>query len=203
MRGHVMLRLGRFHEGEVVLERARRQACNLDFTTNAHAIEISIHIHRATLGGFTDAVTSLDALLGREAAQDSYSRRSVLLELATRLAWLGQQSRASTLLAAAAPLCAGDARAEAALLCARANRARVSTGWPDARALAKRAAAVLPPGLDPSREVEILAAVWGIRTYRHAAPAGSSVAAGRAALVPRGTVTSVRGKLRSRDGGSG
>lgn len=161
MRGHVLLRIGKFHEGLSVLERARSQAQHLSLTSNAHAIEISINLHRAALERFDLAIRRLTALLEREEAQDSYSRRSILLELATRAAWMGDGPRAATLLETAAPLCAGDDRAEAALLCGRAHLARVAEGWGAARTLAEKARAILPVGVDPSREVEILALLLG------------------------------------------
>lgn len=161
MRGHLLLRRGRVLEGITVLERAKRQAEALEFRTNAHAIAVSIDLARASVASTERAIATLEARLEQEQAQDGYSRRMILLELATRLAWSGEASRARDLLDEAAPLCAGDDRAQVSLLCARAQLARVREGWAAARALAERAAALLPRGADVAREAEVAALVLG------------------------------------------
>jgi DNA-binding winged helix-turn-helix (wHTH) protein len=161
MRGHVLLRIGRFHEGFAVLTRARDQAKKLELAVNARAIEISLALHRASLAPIGEAIALLESTLAREDAEDSYSKRMILLELATYCAWAGRASRASEHVEAAAPLCAGDARARAALACARAHLARTRSGWAAAKTIAERASAELERGIDPAREVELAAVVLG------------------------------------------
>lgn len=157
MRGHLLLRRGRFLEGMRVLQRARQQAQQLDFVSNAHAIEISHEIARAALAPWKQSCEILEALLGQEHAQDTYSRRAILLELATRYAFLGDAARAWELTEECAQYCASDPRATAALYCARAHVTRASQGGAAAAEWTRRAVETLPPDIDAVREAEIAA----------------------------------------------
>lgn len=156
MLGHVYLKGGRFAEGLKQLRRIRHHAEQLGLTSNAHAIEISLAVQKAVLSEATPSIDALEELRAREDAQDSYSRRTILLELATRYAWVGQGSKAEVCLEQAAPLCAGDGRALAALWCARGQLARVREGSEGVRQCAERAREALPDGADPAREAQYL-----------------------------------------------
>lgn len=157
MRGHLLIRRGRFHEGVAVLERARGQALNLGLANNAHAIEISVATTRASIAPPRHAISILSELENIERAEDSYSRRSILVEKAIRHAWCGEADSAAELIRAAEPLSAGSPRAEAALLCARAHLARFSRGWPEALEAIAAAEKILPFGQDPALEAELIA----------------------------------------------
>lgn len=187
MRGHLLLRRGRFHEGLIVLERARTQALKLDFHSNAHVIEIAITLARASAAPCHEAIALLETLRQAEHAQDSYSRRTILLELATRRAWTGDARQAQDLLDEAAPLCAGDDRAQVELLCARAELARVVRGWDAAEPLVARASEILPRGVDAGAEAQLAAIRLGAARARgDAAAVAEAVAWLRSLSVERG-----------------
>lgn len=160
MRGHVLLRLGRFHEGIAVLERARLQAQQLDFSSNAEVIDTALRVQRAALAPAARATALLEEGLASRGVQDSYSRLTLLLELAVVQAYRGQASRARANLERATPLCAGSARARAAEACAWAHVSRVRLGWAGAVEHTASARTHSPWGLDPARDAEIEGLRW-------------------------------------------
>jgi hypothetical protein len=96
LRGHALVHVGQVHAGLVLLERARDLGRALDLHGNAGAIECSLAVYRARFGvaPLRRAIEELDALTRGTSAQDSYSRRGVVCELAQQLALAGRGDEA-------------------------------------------------------------------------------------------------------------
>lgn len=156
LRGHALAQRGHVTEGLAVLEHARTQAARLGYAVNAHAIEVSVALHRARVASPARAEAILREIAAREATQDSYSRRAIKLELAPLLAWMGRCSEAEALLAEAFPLCAGERRQMCWLATARAHVARIRGGWQAARPHIEAAERDLQGEHDPVRRVEVV-----------------------------------------------
>lgn len=193
LRGHALAAVGSAAEGVEVLSLARDQAARLGYDENARVIATSIALHRASVAEPAQALAILTAGALADDAQDSYSRRTLLLARAPWLAWLGRGPEAQDLLALAEPLCATGARPRALLAVARAQVARVTEGW-DAclahleageahlagerdpalcaevlglRLLGARARGDLPTEASASSSLRALAAESGLRAARH------------------------------------
>ncbi len=108
LRGHALAQGGDSALGGAVLLLARDQARRLGYVANAHAIELAITLYRARDATPREAASLLTDAVAREVTQDSYSRRTLRLELATLLAWMGRAAAARSLVEEAAPQCAGS-----------------------------------------------------------------------------------------------
>jgi tetratricopeptide (TPR) repeat protein len=180
LRGHALAQTGRVAAGLAALTQVRDQALRLGYPANAHAIEISLTLYRARVVSPAKAEAALREMASRESAQDSYSRRTLRLELASLLSWRGRASEASALVAEAASLCAGEARLEACLATARAHIARARGEWDAARRHLDDASRLVGAEGDAERRAE----VEGLRlAVAHAS--GERDAAGAAAEALR------------------
>ncbi len=126
MRAHVLTQRGELEQGLRLLEQARSHARNLGLDVNARVIEVSIAIEAARVNHPAAALAALEELLGATDIQDGYSRRLLLAELARCYALVGRGDDARKVLDEAVRLSTRDARAQAALACARAEVARVT-----------------------------------------------------------------------------
>lgn len=156
LRGHALAAVGSVAEGVEVLALARDQAARLGYHENARVIATSIALHRASAAEPAQALAILTAGALADDAQDSYSRRTLLLARAPWLAWLGRGREAQDLLARAEPLCATGARPRALLAVARAQVARAVEGWDACLAHLDAGAAVLAGERDPALRAEVL-----------------------------------------------
>lgn len=156
LRGHALAAVGSVAEGVEVLALARDQAARLGYHENARVIATTIALHRASAAEPEQALAILTAGALADDAQDSYSRRTLLLARAPWLAWLGRGREALDLLALAEPLCATGARPKALLAVARAQVARVTEGWEACLAHLELGAASLAGERDPALRAEVL-----------------------------------------------
>ncbi|MFO0624411.1 MAG: hypothetical protein U0325_02250 [Polyangiales bacterium] len=156
LRGHTLAAVGSVPEGVEVLALARDQAARLGYDENARVIATSIALHRASVAEPAEALAILSAGELADDAQDSYSRRTLLLARAPWLAWLGRGREAMALLERAEPLCATGVRPRALLAVARAQVARVREGWDACLAHLDAAAAILAGERDPALRAEVL-----------------------------------------------
>jgi hypothetical protein len=156
LRGHALAAVGSVAEGVEVLALARDQAARLGYHENARVIATTIALHRASAAEPEQALAILTAGALADDAQDSYSRRTLLLARAPWLAWLGRGREALDLLALAEPLCATGARPKALLAVARAQVARVTEGWEACLAHLEVGAAYLAGERDPALRAEVL-----------------------------------------------
>jgi len=175
LRGHALAQGGDSALGGAVLLQARDQARRLGYVANAHAIELAITLYRARDAAPREAAALLTEAAALDVTQDSYSRRTLRLELATLLAWMGRAAEARSLIEDAAPQCAGEPRLGALLCLARAHVARVSEGWEATARALDEADRKLDDAGDAAQRVEAaalrlaLARAAGAPTDPHAA----------------------------------
>lgn len=166
LRGHALAQVGRVNDGLTVLGHARAQAERLGYAGNAAVIDISIALHRSRIAVPDEAAEILNAAAARERAEDSYTRRTLRLELAILRAWQGRAAEATALVDEAARLCADEPRLQAWLATVRAQLARVREGSDAMSAHLDAAERLLDAERDVVRRIEIA----GLRLARaHAA----------------------------------
>lgn len=203
LRGHALAQTGRVAAGLATLSQVRDQALRLGYGANAHAIEISLSLYRARTASPARAEAALREMASRESAQDSYSRRTLRLELATLLAWTGRATEAAAMIDEAARLCAGEARLEAALATARAHVARARGEWSDARSRLDDAAAHVGPEGDPERRAEIEGLRLAIARVTHDRSGADAAVRALLAIAHAGGPVSARAWLTAAGRGAG
>lgn len=200
LRGHALVGLGSVAEGVEVLALARDQAERLGYVENARVIATSIALHRARAAEPEHALAILSADALADDAQDSYSRRTLLLARAPTLAWMGRGPEAQEALARAEPLCATGARPRALLAVARAHVARVVDGWDACLGLLDEAAACLAGERDPALRAEVLGLRLLAARDRGDACAEASAATALRALATESGLRAARHWLDAWDG---
>lgn len=93
LRGHALVQIGRLRAGIDLLEQAKSHAEHLGLGLNAYAIECSIATYSPKFIASEEVVHHIESLLGRR-SHDSYSRHSLLTELAGQLSLRGQKTKA-------------------------------------------------------------------------------------------------------------
>jgi tetratricopeptide (TPR) repeat protein len=93
LRGHALVQIGRLRAGIDLLEQAKSHAEHLGLGLNAYAIECSIATYSPKFIAGDEVTRHIEALLGRR-SHDSYSRHSLLTELASQLGLRGQKTEA-------------------------------------------------------------------------------------------------------------
>jgi len=165
MRAHVLAQRGELDEGLRLLEQARQHARHLGFDVNVRVIEVSIALAHARVNHPVDAIAVLEHLLEATDIQDGYSRRLLLCELAKCYALVGRGEDARRSVDEAARLGSRDARAQAALACARAEVGRVVAGWAAAAPHLADARRIGAGVIDPPLRAEIAGLELGCATY--------------------------------------
>lgn len=157
LRGHALAQAGEVARGTRVLGHAQALAQRLGYVANAHTIELAVTLYRARHAPAAEATALLTAALARDATQDSFSRRSIGLELATVRAWTGRATEAASALAEVAAQCRGEPRLEALLALAEVHVVRVRQGCAAARAALDRLGSALTDAADPAVRIEVAA----------------------------------------------
>jgi len=93
LRGHALVQIGRLRAGIDLLEQAKSHAEHLGLGLNAYAIECSIATYSPKFMAGEEVTRHIETLLGRR-SHDSYSRHSLLTELASQLGLRGQKTEA-------------------------------------------------------------------------------------------------------------
>jgi tetratricopeptide (TPR) repeat protein len=147
MRGHALVQIGRLRAGIDLLEQAKSHAEHLGLGLNAYAIECSIATYTPKFMAGDEVTRHIETLLGRR-SHDSYSRHSLLTELAAQLALRGQHSEALRALEQADHLALKvDARrAKVRSLLARLHVTRWSAGPEACRELLAQTADLIDKG---------------------------------------------------------
>ncbi|APR81601.1 Hypothetical protein A7982_06950 [Minicystis rosea] len=133
LRGHSLVQLGAVQEGLSLLGTARTLAGSLSLPGNAAVLDCAIAIYRARFGVLPvrKAIAELTEVLARARPDDSYSRRSLCIEMAVQYALAGEGDTAWGLLERLGTEHlpdGGDARARIRFLIACANVARLRHG---------------------------------------------------------------------------
>jgi hypothetical protein len=160
LRGHALVQLGQIQNGLSVLETARALARSLALSGNAAALDCAIAVYRARFGAvpIREAIAALAALVGKPALDDSYSERSVRLELAVQTALAGEGDAAWGLLERLGTERVpdgGDARARIRFLLACANVVRLRHGPASMQPFVSEARAVLAGTRDIALELDV------------------------------------------------
>jgi hypothetical protein len=100
LRGHALCQIGQLQRGITMLEQAKGQAHRLGLTNNAFAVDASIATYVTRFVPEADSLARVEALLRRR-VHDSYSRRTLLIELAVQYALRGRRREASEAMIAA------------------------------------------------------------------------------------------------------
>lgn len=162
LRGHTLVQVGSVRAGLALLEQARALAATLDLSGNAAALACTLALYSARFGTkpIAESIVELEELAAAAPLHDSYSRRSVQMELACQLALRGRSDSAWGLLeeVAAAPIPDGDRRARIRVLLALAFVARLRFGSATAAPYLAEARRVLADAHDVALETEVLAA---------------------------------------------
>lgn len=160
LRGHSLVQLGAVHEGLSLLETARSLATSLGLPGNAAALDFSIGIYRARFGivPVKQAIVELNELLAKARPDDSYSRRSLCMEMAVQYALAGEGDAAWGLLERLGTEHlpdGGDVRARIRYLLACANVARLRFGAASMRPFVSEARALIRAHEDITLEVDV------------------------------------------------
>jgi hypothetical protein len=152
--------LGAVREGLSLLETARSLATSLGLPGNAAALEFSIGIYRARFGvvPVKQAIEELNELLVKARPDDSYSRRSLCMEMAVQYALSGEGDAAWGLLERLGTEHlpdGGDVRARIRFLLACANVARLRYGASSMLPFVSEARALISAHEDITLEVDV------------------------------------------------
>jgi hypothetical protein len=161
LRGHALAQLGQVRNGLSLLETARTLAASLELYGNVSALDCAIAIYRARFGlvPVRQALIELRELLGKSRPEDSYSERSLRIELAIQSALAGEGDTAWGLLerlGAEQVPDGGDARARIRFLLACATVARLRYGSASMQPFVGEARALLSERRDIALEVDVL-----------------------------------------------
>ncbi len=154
--GHSLTQTGQVHAGLAILEQGAELAEGVGLAELASTTRSAIVAYRARFGvGAEDAVATLRRHLDGIGAEDKYSRRLVLTELATIHALRGEAGRASECLERTAEVALpdGDRRARVRLEVARALAAGLREG--ETAAMAHLDTAARSSTGDPTLEAEV------------------------------------------------
>lgn len=180
LRGHALVQVGQLRAGIALLEQAKTHATYLGFELNAYAIEVSIANYAAKFTAGDEAVERIEGLLGRR-SHDSYSRHSLLTELAIQLSLRGRTTEAGRALAQAEQhaLEIDARRAKVTSLLARLHVTRWSAGLLACRELLEQTAELVAEG-----DVAFRAELYGFELLvARAAGDGGRAARAEKALV--------------------
>lgn len=160
LRGHTLVQLGRIREGLSLLETARTLAESLRLPGNAAALECAIGIYRARFGVVKprEAIAELGTLVSRARPDDSYSQRSLRIELAIQCALAGEGDTAWGMLERLGVEHVpdgGDARARIRFLLACANVARLRHGLASMQPFVSEARALVRAHEDIALQVDV------------------------------------------------
>ncbi len=160
LRGHALVQLGQVQNGLSVLETARTFAESLSFAGNTAALDCALAIYRARFGALPPprAIEALGALTDSSVLADSYSERSVRVELAVQTALAGDAGAAWRMLerlGTGRVPDGGDARAKLRYLLACAHVARLRHGAASMRPFVSEARAILARARDVVLELEV------------------------------------------------
>ncbi|WP_156040741.1 winged helix-turn-helix transcriptional regulator [Chondromyces apiculatus] len=160
LRGHVLVQLGAVQEGLSLLETARTLAGALDLAGNATALDFALGIYRARFGVVQgrEAIAMLNDLQARTRPDDSYSKRSLCIEMASQYALAGEGDVAWGLLERLGTEQlpdGGDVRARIRFLLACANVARLRYGAPSMAPFVSEARALVGAHEDIALELDV------------------------------------------------
>lgn len=160
LRGHSLVQLGAVREGLSLLETARALANSLGLPGNAAALDFAIGIYRARFGvvPVKQATAELQELLSKARPDDSYSRRSLCMEMAVQHALAGEGDAAWGMLERLGTERlpdGGDVRARIRFLLACANVARLRYGASSMQPFVSEARALVRSHEDITLEVDV------------------------------------------------
>lgn len=160
LRGHALVQLGAVREGLSLLETARSLATSLGLPGNAAALDFALGIYRARFGvvPVKQALVELNDLLAKARPDDSYSRRSLCMEMAVQYALAGEGDAAWGLLERLRTEHlpdGGDVRARIRFLLACANVARLRYGASSMQPFVSEARALVRAHEDITLEVDV------------------------------------------------
>jgi hypothetical protein len=126
--GHTHVQVGRVQSGLALLEQGAELAESFEYTSHVKIMRAAATDYRVRLG-IADA-SEFDSMLKGISAEDSYSRRLLLMDIATALALRGRRTEAENALkeGAAIALPDGDQRSRVRLCLAHAMVAGLSKG---------------------------------------------------------------------------
>ncbi|HEY3496787.1 MAG TPA: hypothetical protein VGK73_18945 [Polyangiaceae bacterium] len=161
LRGHTLVQLGQIKSGLSLLETARTLAGSLRLPGNIGALDCAIAIYRARFGVVParEAMRELECALGKARPEDSYSQRSLRIELTVQAALAGDGNAAWGLLEELGREHVpdgGDARARIRFLLACAAVARLRYGRASMQPFVSEARALLSTRHDIALEVDLL-----------------------------------------------
>lgn len=161
LRGHTLVQLGQIQSGLSLLVTARALAGSLRLEGNVGALDCAISIYRARFGvvPVREAMRDLKASLAQAHPEDSYSERSLRIELAVQCALAGEGNAAWGLLEGLGSEHVpdgGDARSRIRFLLACASVARLRYGRASMQPFVSEARALLSTRSDIALEVDVL-----------------------------------------------
>lgn len=161
LRGHTLVQLGQIQSGLSLLVTARALAGSLRLEGNAGALDCAIAVYRARFGvvPVRQAMRDLKASLAEAHPEDSYSERSLRIELAVQSALAGEGNSAWGLLEALGSEHVpdgGDARSRIRFLLACATVARLRYGRASMQPFVSEARVLLSTRRDIALEVDVL-----------------------------------------------
>ncbi|MFZ5892771.1 MAG: hypothetical protein ACOY0T_17055 [Myxococcota bacterium] len=164
LRGHALVQLGQIRSGLSLLETARALACSLGSVGNVAALDCALGIYRARFGvvSVQQALVDLNELLGKVHSEDSYSRRSLRIELSVQTALAGDGDGAWAELERLGHEHVpdgGDTRARIRYLLACATVARLRYGARSMRPFVSEARELLRARGDAALELDVLCMV--------------------------------------------
>jgi DNA-binding winged helix-turn-helix (wHTH) protein len=168
--GHSLVLEGQVHAGISVLEQSAELAEALGLVASAGGPRTAAAVAKAqyAVAGF-DGRREIAQLAALVSADDAYSRRMLLQDLAIQQAFAGDGAKARASLEAAVKIALpdGDRRARLRLSIADAIVTGFARGFPAARESLDRARGMLDPELDDGLDVELSwAAVLARGTFR-------------------------------------
>jgi hypothetical protein len=161
LRGHTLVQLGQIQSGLSLLQTARTLAGSLELEGNVGALDCAIAIYRARFGvvPVREAMRELESALAQARPEDSYSQRSLRIELTVQAALAGDGNAAWGLLEELGREHVpdgGDARTRIRFLLACAAVARLRYGRASMQPFVSEARALLSTRHDIALEVDLL-----------------------------------------------